>query len=67
VERLTHLITIVFLNQRNHPVDGRITGRNMLVMILRRTYINEIKVPLLVHNALRAKKYQILSLKIATS
>jgi len=26
---LTHLITTVFLNQRNCPEDGRITGRNM--------------------------------------
>jgi hypothetical protein len=49
------LITIVFLNRRNHPEDGRITGRNVLVTILRRKYINEIKVHLLVLNALRAK------------
>jgi hypothetical protein len=27
---LTHLITIVFLNQRNRPEDGRITGGNTL-------------------------------------
>jgi len=52
---LTHLITIVFLNQRNHSEDGRITGRNMLVTLLLRKYINEIKVHLLVLNALRAK------------
>jgi len=31
----THLITIVFLYQRCHPEDGRITGRNMWIKILK--------------------------------
>jgi len=28
---MTHLTTIVFLYQKHHPEDDRITGRNMLV------------------------------------
>jgi len=31
---LTHLNTIVFLYQRNHPEGGWITGQNMLETIL---------------------------------
>jgi len=30
----THLTTIVFLCEKHHPEDGRITGRNMLMKIL---------------------------------
>jgi len=30
----THLTAFVFLYQKHHPEDGRITGRNMLVKIL---------------------------------
>jgi len=31
---VTHLATIVFLYQKQHPEDGRITSRNMLVKVL---------------------------------
>jgi hypothetical protein len=31
---VTHLGAIVFLYQKQHPEDGRITGRNMLVKTL---------------------------------
>jgi hypothetical protein len=32
---LTHLTTIVFMYQRLHTEDGRTTGRNMMVKILK--------------------------------
>jgi len=38
--------------QRNHPEDGHVTGRNMLVIIIK--YINKIKVFLLVFNPIYA-------------
>ena len=47
---LTHLNTIVFLYQRNHPEDGQIAVQNMLVKKLQQKYINKIKVHLLVIN-----------------
>jgi len=30
---VSHLTTIVFLYQKHHPEDSRITGRNILVKI----------------------------------
>ena len=32
--KVTHLTTTVFLYQKDHPDDGRITGQNMLEKIL---------------------------------
>jgi len=41
---VTHLTTIVFLYQKHNPQDDRVTGRNMLVNILRIKLHHKIKV-----------------------
>jgi len=45
---LTYLTTTVFLYQKYHQEDGRITGRNMLVKIINIKIHHKIKVHLLV-------------------
>jgi hypothetical protein len=47
---LTHLATTVFLYQKHHPEDGRITGRNILVKILQIKERHKIEVHLWVIN-----------------
>jgi len=44
----THLTVAATLHQKHHPEDDRITGRSMLVKILRIKILRKIKVHLLI-------------------